>query len=32
MGGEKDSGGQNLFVEREESRISGQRINRIRGY
>lgn len=32
MGGEKDSRGQNPFVEREQSRISGQGINRIRGY
>lgn len=32
MGGKKDSRGQNPFVEKQQSRISGQRINRIRGY
>lgn len=32
MGGVEDSRGQNPFVEREQSRVSGQGINRIRGY
>ena len=32
MGEEEDSEGQNPFVEREQSRVSGQGINRIRGY
>lgn len=32
MGEEKDSRGQNLFIEKQQSRISGRGINRIRGY
>lgn len=32
MGGEKDSRGQNPFVGKQQSRISGRGINRIRGY
>lgn len=32
VGREKDSRGQNPFDEKQQSRISGQGINRIRGY